>query len=55
MAGEALRATLDDKIAPETLELRGSPRPVTRLNKRVLIGLSGVGFMLIFAATFYAL
>ncbi|NKB53758.1 MAG: conjugal transfer protein TrbI [Rhizobiaceae bacterium] len=47
--------TADDKVAPETLDLRVQPRPVTRLNRRVLIGLSGAGLILIFAATFYAL
>ena len=55
MSDEEFRATPDDKIAPETLDLRAQPSPVTRLNKRVLIGLSGAGLILIFASTFYAL
>ncbi len=53
--GDAGRAAPGEKQAPETLDLRARPRPVTRLNKRVLIALSGMGILLIFAATFYAL
>lgn len=44
-----------DKMAPEALDLHAKPRPVTRLNRKVLIGLSGTGLMLIFGATLYAL
>lgn len=55
MTDDRFSASPDDKLAPETLDLRARPRPVTRLNKRVLIGLSGTGLVLIFAATFYAL
>lgn len=55
MTDDPFSATADEKIAPETLDLRARPRPVTRLNKRVLMILSGTGLILIFAATFYAL
>ena len=53
--GDPGKVTPDEKQAPETLDLRARPRPVTRLNKRVLVALSGTGILLIFAATFYAL
>lgn len=46
---------IEEKVVPETLNLRANPRPVTRINRRVLIGLSATGLLLIFAATFYAL
>lgn len=43
------------KVDPETLKLRAKPRPVTRINRRVLILLSGAGLLLIFGATIFAL
>ncbi len=46
---------IEEKVVPETLNLRANPRPVTRINRRVLIILSATGLLLIFAATFYAL
>lgn len=52
---DPLRVSSDDKISPESLNLRAKPKPVTRLNRRLLIALSGTGLMLIFAATYYAL
>lgn len=55
MTDDPFGVTADEKTAPETLDLRARPRPVTRLNKRVLMMLSGTGLILIFAATFYAL
>lgn len=55
MTDDPFNVTADEKITPETLDLRARPRPVTRLNKRVLMILSGTGIILIFAATFYAL
>lgn len=55
MTDDPFSVTADEKTAPETLDLRARPRPVTRLNKRVLMILSGTGLILIFAATFYAL
>ncbi|PCI21056.1 conjugal transfer protein TrbI [Candidatus Wolfebacteria bacterium] len=45
----------EEKVVPETLNLRANPRPVTRINRRALIILSATGLLLIFAATFYAL
>jgi type IV secretion system protein TrbI len=35
-------AAAPGKLAPETLELRARPQPVTRINRRVLIGLAAV-------------
>ena len=43
------------KVDPEDLALRAKPRPVTRINRRVLIVLSGTGLVLIFGATIFAL
>ena len=43
------------KINPEDLEIRAKPRPVTRINRRVLYLLSGTGLILIFGATIFAL
>ena len=43
------------KVDPEELALRAKPRPVTRINRRVLILLSGTGLLLIFGATIFAL
>ena len=34
------------KVAPETLELRARPQPVTRINRKVLIG--GAAIVLLF-------
>ena len=43
------------KLDPEDLALRVKPRPVTRINRRVLVLLSGTGLMLIFGAVVVAL
>jgi len=43
------------KVDPEELALRARPRPVTRINRRVLMLLSGTGLLLIFGATIFAL
>ena len=43
------------KIDPEELTLRAKPRPVTRINRRVLMLLFGTGLLLIFGATIFAL
>lgn len=43
------------KIDPEDLAIRAGPRPVTRINRRVLYLLSGTGLLLIFGATIFAL
>ncbi len=36
-----------EKVAPETLELRARPRPVTRINRKVLIGGAAVVLLLV--------
>ena len=43
------------KADPEELALRARPRPVTRINRRVLIVLVGAGSLLILGATIFAL
>ena len=43
------------KVDPEDLALRAQPRPVTRINRRVLMLLSGTGLLLIFGAIIFAL
>ena len=43
------------KIDPEEIVLRAQPRPVTRINRRVLFLLSGTGLLLILGATIFAL
>jgi type IV secretory pathway VirB10-like protein len=48
---EAPRAKTD----PANLALRAPPRPVTRLSRRVLVGIAAVACLAIFGATFYAL
>ena len=45
----------EEKITIDPLDLRARPRPVTRLNRKVLIGLAGAGLVLIFATVFFAL
>lgn len=37
----------ETQVAPETLELRARPQPVTRINRKVLIGGAAVFLMLI--------
>ena len=43
------------KVDPEELVLRAKPRPVSRINRRVLFLLSGTGLLVIFGATIFAL
>lgn len=43
------------KLDPEDVVLRAGPRPVRRINRRVLFLLSGTGLMLIFGAVIVAL
>jgi type IV secretion system protein VirB10 len=45
----------DGKVAPETLELRAQPRPVTRINRKVLIGTAAVVLLLIAGLVLLAL
>ena len=46
---------VDGKIEPERLELRARPRPVTRINRKVLYGGSAVALLLISGAVLIAL
>ena len=50
-----LTGTAVPKIDPEELALRAKPRPVTRINRRVLMLLTGTGLLLIFGAVIFAL
>lgn len=43
------------KVDPDELALRARPRPVTRINKKVLVVLAGLGLLLVFGATIVAL
>ena len=43
------------KVAPETLELRARPQPVTRINRRILIGAAAVVLFFISAIVLVAL
>ena len=43
------------KVDPEELALRAKPRPVSRINRKVLYLLTGTGLVLIFGATIFAL
>ena len=45
----------DRKVAPETLELRARPRPVTRINRKVLIGGAAIVLLLISGIVLLAL
>jgi type IV secretion system protein VirB10 len=45
----------DSKVAPEPLELRAQPRPVTRINRKVLIGTAAVVLLLIAGLVLLAL
>jgi type IV secretion system protein VirB10 len=45
----------DSKVAPEPLELRAQPRPVTRINRKVLIGAAAVVLFLIAGLVLLAL
>ena len=54
-AGGAAPPGAAPKIDPEEIALRAQPRPVTRINRRVLFLLSGTGLLLILGATIFAL
>ncbi|MBU1212604.1 MAG: TrbI/VirB10 family protein [Alphaproteobacteria bacterium] len=43
------------KVAPESLELRAKPRPVARINRRVLVGVIGIGCLLLAGLVLMAL
>ena len=43
------------KVSPESLELRSKPRPVARINRRILVGVIGFGLLLIAGLVLVAL
>lgn len=43
------------KVPPESLELRSKPRPVARINRRILVGVIGFGLLLIAGLVLVAL
>lgn len=43
------------KVAPESLELRGRPRPVTRFKRNLVVAALGGSAIAVFAATWFAL
>jgi type IV secretion system protein VirB10 len=45
----------ESKVSPETLELRAQPRPVTRINRKALIGAAAVVLLLIAGLVLLAL
>jgi type IV secretion system protein VirB10 len=45
--GQPRQPNADPKVAPETLELRARPQPVTRINRKVVIGAAAVLLCLI--------
>ena len=45
----------DNKIAPETLELRARPKPITRISRKVLMGGSALALLFIASAVLIAL
>ncbi|MBX9926641.1 MAG: TrbI/VirB10 family protein [Hyphomicrobiaceae bacterium] len=45
----------DDKVSPETLQLRAKPRPVTRINRNLLIGVAAVGLVVLAGIVLVAL
>ena len=48
-------ATPPPKVEPETLALRSKPRPVTRINRRILVGVIGFGLLLLAGLVMVAL
>ncbi len=54
MSGDVSREPTE-KLNPETLELRARPRPVARINRRVLVGVIGVGLLLLAGLVMVAL
>jgi len=45
----------EDKVPPETLELRARPQPVTRINRKVLISAAAIGLILLAGIVLVAL
>jgi type IV secretion system protein VirB10 len=52
---DAQAPTPESKVAPDTLELRAQPRPVTRINRKVLIGAAAVVLLVIAGLVLVAL
>ena len=44
-----------EKVAPESLELRAKPRPVARINRRLLVAVIGIGCLLLAGLVLMAL
>lgn len=53
--GEEPRDGASEKVAPESLELRERPRPVARINRRILVGVIGLGCVLLAGLVMMAL
>jgi type IV secretion system protein VirB10 len=53
--GEPQGPAPESKVAPDTLELRARPRPVTRINRKVLIGAAAVVLLVIAGLVLVAL
>jgi type IV secretion system protein VirB10 len=49
------RRAPSEKVDPETLALRARPRPVARINRRVLVGVIGIGLVLLAGLVMVAL
>ncbi len=45
----------DNKVAPDTLALRAKPRPVTRINPELLIGIAAIGLIVLACIVLVAL
>ena len=54
-AGNRPGSKVDKKLAPETLELRAKPKPVTRISRKVLLGGSALVLLFIAGAVLIAL
>lgn len=52
---EETETAREPKADPEDLALRARPRPVTRINRRVLVGVIGLGFLLLAGLVIVAL
>jgi type IV secretion system protein TrbI len=53
--GDPQGPTPETKVEPNTLELRANPRPVTRINRKVLIGAAAVVLLIIAGLVLVAL
>ena len=55
MNDDISHTTPPEKQPPESLKLRGRPRPVTRFNRRLLVIVTGISLLVMLTAFFYAL